>query len=452
SSCPAASPGSSSAAGRAGCAASRLRSARRWTPHDRGLAGRRDRVRGAGRGRAARADPRARVRPSGLGPSAGAAGPQLPRRPPRQPRGRRERRAGRPVRRLAARRRHRGRARRGRHRPRARLRREPRRVRRAGARLDPLGSRRQARPLLDRPRRPEDAPDAGGGPGGVRTVSGDGTGGGAAADGRELARRTRCPRRGRPRRRDLCVPARACTLARGLAGAGVRGRDLRRLRPRRGDLRADARPRGRRRQRRRSAQRRAARRARSERARRARPRARPSVDLGGLGARRRARDGVPAVVIERILHDRARSTPNRIAIDYEGRLVTYAELAAGADAYAVAFAEAGLRRGDRVATLTGNTPEHVEVFFACARLGLMLLPLSWRLTACELRYQLDDAEPSLFLVEDEYRGLAEQTGYRFDPFETATSGAWPRHESVTGEDGLLLVYTSGTTGKPKGAV
>jgi len=157
-------------------------------------------------------------------------------------------------------------------------------------------------------------------------------------------------------------------------------------------------------------------------------------------------------VIERILHDRARSTPNRIAIDYEGRLVTYAELAAGADAYAVAFAEAGLRRGDRVATLTGNTPEHVEVFFACARLGLMLLPLSWRLTACELRYQLDDAEPSLFLVEDEYRGLAEQTGYRFDPFETATSGAWPRHESVTGEDGLLLVYTSGTTGKPKGAV
>jgi fatty-acyl-CoA synthase len=156
--------------------------------------------------------------------------------------------------------------------------------------------------------------------------------------------------------------------------------------------------------------------------------------------------------IGRWLHDRARNTPNRVAIDYDGRRVTYAELADGADAYAAAFAEAGLRRGDRVATLTGNTPEHVEVLFACAQRGLMLLPLSWRLTAPELRYQLDDAEPSLVLVEDEYRELAEQTGHRFVSFETATSGARPDHETVTDDDGLLLIYTSGTTGKPKGAV
>jgi fatty-acyl-CoA synthase len=93
------------------------------------------------------------------------------------------------------------------------------------------------------------------------------------------------------------------------------------------------------------------------------------------------------------------------------------------------------------------------VLFACARLGLMLLPLSWRLTAPELQYQLDDAEPSLFLVEDEYEELAISTGKRHErltaPVETGTV---PGNESVTGEDGLLLIYTSGTTGKPKGAV
>jgi fatty-acyl-CoA synthase len=159
-------------------------------------------------------------------------------------------------------------------------------------------------------------------------------------------------------------------------------------------------------------------------------------------------------VIARWLGDRARNTPQRVAIDYEGRLVTYAELAAGADAFAAAFAESGLKSGDRVATLTGNSPEHVMVLFACAQLGLMLLPLSWRLTAPELRYQLEDAEPSLFLVEDEYANLAVATGKRHESLTTPASrhGTSYRDVTVTGEDGLLLIYTSGTTGKPKGAV
>ena len=113
-----------------------------------------------------------------------------------------------------------------------------------------------------------------------------------------------------------------------------------------------------------------------------------------------------AHTIGRWVRDRARATPERVAIDYDGRLVTYRELDEGSDAWAAAFHEAGLRRGDRVATLTGNTPEHVQVMLACAKAGAILVPLSWRLTAPELRYQLEDAEPSLFLVEDEYAQLA----------------------------------------------
>ncbi len=158
-----------------------------------------------------------------------------------------------------------------------------------------------------------------------------------------------------------------------------------------------------------------------------------------------------AHTVDRWLRDRARTTPARVAIDYEGRLVTYAELEESACAFAAGFADAGLRRGDRVATLTGNSPDHVAVLFACAKAGLMLLPLSWRLSPVELRYQLDDAQPALFLAEDEYAALAEATGRSFERL-ACPAGAGRDLSAAGDDDGLFLVYTSGTTGKPKGAV
>jgi fatty-acyl-CoA synthase len=157
-----------------------------------------------------------------------------------------------------------------------------------------------------------------------------------------------------------------------------------------------------------------------------------------------------AHTIGRWLSDRARSTPDRVAVDYGGRLVTYRELDEAADAFATAFADAGVSRGDRIATLTGNTPEHIAVLFACARTGAMLLPLSWRLSAPELTHQLEDAEPSLFLVEPEYDELASATGKRFDTLAVPAPGT--QRDVAVDSDGLLLIYTSGTTGKPKGAV
>jgi fatty-acyl-CoA synthase len=157
--------------------------------------------------------------------------------------------------------------------------------------------------------------------------------------------------------------------------------------------------------------------------------------------------------IGRWLRDRARATPQRIAIDHLGRTVTYAELDDASEQLAASFVERGLERGDRVATLTGNSPEHVAVFFACAKMGLILAPLSWRLAAPELAYQLADAEPALFLVEDEYAALADATGH---PFERLVLPDMSEGQSLghvaEDEDPLLLVYTSGTTGRPKGAL
>jgi len=156
--------------------------------------------------------------------------------------------------------------------------------------------------------------------------------------------------------------------------------------------------------------------------------------------------------LDRWIRDRARNTPDRVAIDFEGRLVTYRELDERSDAFAASFVDAGLRRGDRVATLTGNSPEHVQVFFACAKTGLTLLPLSWRLSPVELQYQLEDAGPAMFLVAAEYDELARATGRPFERLERPRPATRLQNMSIADDDGLLLIYTSGTTGKPKGAL
>jgi fatty-acyl-CoA synthase len=155
--------------------------------------------------------------------------------------------------------------------------------------------------------------------------------------------------------------------------------------------------------------------------------------------------------IGRWIRDRARTTPQRVAIDHLGREVTYAELDDLSERFAASFIARGLERGDRVATLTGNSAEHVAAFFACAKAGLMLAPLSWRLAAPELAYQLTDAEPALFLVEDEYAAPAEAAGHAFERLVPPDSRD-PVDVEVEDSDPLLLVYTSGTTGRPKGAL
>jgi fatty-acyl-CoA synthase len=148
----------------------------------------------------------------------------------------------------------------------------------------------------------------------------------------------------------------------------------------------------------------------------------------------------------------ARRTPERVAVDYLDRKLTYAEIDRRSDALAAEFLARGLGRGDRVATLTGNSPEHVIAFFACAKTGCMLVPLNWRLAVPELQFQLADAEPALFLVEDERAELASATGVPWEPLAPPDTRVEPVDAVVHGDDGMLLIYTSGTTGRPKGAV
>ena len=103
------------------------------------------------------------------------------------------------------------------------------------------------------------------------------------------------------------------------------------------------------------------------------------------------------LTLDRWIRDRARTTPARVAIDCRGAETTYAELDERSERLAAGLLEAGLVPGDRVATLTGTSAEHVVVFFACAKAGLILMPLNTRLAPPELAYQLADAEPAVLL-------------------------------------------------------
>jgi fatty-acyl-CoA synthase len=154
------------------------------------------------------------------------------------------------------------------------------------------------------------------------------------------------------------------------------------------------------------------------------------------------------LTIDRWITDRARTTPHRVAIEFGEREVTYAELDASSSDLARSF-----EPGQVVSTLTGNSPEHVALLFACAKAGAILHPISWRLAPAEIAYQLDDAGSAFFLVEDEYAELGDAalSLARVKPSTKPSRGSDPL-SAPGGDDGLLLIYTSGTTGKPKGAL
>jgi fatty-acyl-CoA synthase len=169
--------------------------------------------------------------------------------------------------------------------------------------------------------------------------------------------------------------------------------------------------------------------------------------------------------IGRWVDDRARADGDAVALDDRGVVVTYRELAERSAVLAGRLLAAGCRPGDRIATLTGNSAEHVVLLFACARAGLVLVPLSWRLTATELSAQLADARPALFCVEEEFDVTArEALGRLAEPVATyrlgraglerelPATGAAPAPGPVGDRDPLLMIYTSGTMSRPRGAV
>ena len=168
-------------------------------------------------------------------------------------------------------------------------------------------------------------------------------------------------------------------------------------------------------------------------------------------------------------------TPRRVALvdRGSGQRFTYAELDKLADAWRDVLVRAGIGRGDRVATLASNRAAQPALFFACARLGAVLVPLNWRLSPRELARVLANARPAVVVGEARFRALSEAASTEAaairwielpacgdapdvdalaHPRAADARAASAADVAVDMESPALILYTSGSTGAPKGAV
>ncbi|MCY3711370.1 MAG: o-succinylbenzoate--CoA ligase [Caldilineaceae bacterium] len=174
---------------------------------------------------------------------------------------------------------------------------------------------------------------------------------------------------------------------------------------------------------------------------------------------------------------RALATPEKVAVVFEGRSVSYAELDRLADGQAAGLAAQGIQPGDKVAARVENSLEAVALVHSVARIDAVFVPLNTRLTAAEIGWQLNLVEPALLVVDDEpvgkggdntgqWPGLAPDVQARLaeplqilsltrlggDESSIGRDADWERRESRQQEEGQLqsIVFTSGSTGTPKG--
>jgi fatty-acyl-CoA synthase len=146
-------------------------------------------------------------------------------------------------------------------------------------------------------------------------------------------------------------------------------------------------------------------------------------------------------------------TPDRIALRCGRREVAYAPLARAVAIAAGALRQRGVRPGDRVAYLGPNAIEFVIALFACARLHAVLMPLNWRLAPAELAWIMQDSAPRVLLADAAFADLPIRAqGCAEHDLAALEDGAPVAAADVADGAPLLLVYTSGTTGRPKGAV
>ncbi|MFJ5710634.1 long-chain fatty acid--CoA ligase [Streptomyces sp. NPDC093105] len=165
---------------------------------------------------------------------------------------------------------------------------------------------------------------------------------------------------------------------------------------------------------------------------------------------------------------RNRRSPRRTALVHEGRSLDYATLHDRSTRLAHALRGAGVERGDRVAFLGPNHPAYLETLFAAGLLGAVFVPLNTRLAAAELAYQLTDSGSRVLVharqPEEKVAGPAsaagtatllsvegEGPGLVYEEL-LAAAPAEPLDEEVGHDDICLIMYTSGTTGRAKGAV
>jgi fatty-acyl-CoA synthase len=170
--------------------------------------------------------------------------------------------------------------------------------------------------------------------------------------------------------------------------------------------------------------------------------------------------------------------PGKKALIYEGEKISYLELHQRANRTACWLQSLGIEKGDRVAAMLNNCPEFIELYLACSRLGAIFVPINFRLTGPELDYILGNSRPRIFVFGKDHAeiiqaldlnkvrplmllatvgGNPDISGFADYSEETAAfDGQKPFLTKSLGpanpEEPQVIMYTSGTTGLPKGAV
>ncbi len=175
------------------------------------------------------------------------------------------------------------------------------------------------------------------------------------------------------------------------------------------------------------------------------------------------------MVITEFLDLSAMLVPQRTAIAFEGKRFSYAQLKERVNRLADSLSRLGLKKGERAAILEVNCHQYVEACFATAKLGGVFVPLNFRIREDELKYLVNKAEPSILFVGSRYADMVdgvksqlpsvehfifiggEYKGMQdYDGLIAAGSAGEKTFAEVADEDIVMLMFTAGTTGFPKG--
>jgi long-chain acyl-CoA synthetase len=165
-----------------------------------------------------------------------------------------------------------------------------------------------------------------------------------------------------------------------------------------------------------------------------------------------------------VVREVAAKRPDAVALRHGGREVAYGELDERSNRLAQALLDSGVQAGSHVAYLDRTAPEVVELLFATAKVGAVTVPLNWRLAPRELALVLEDARPPVLIAGESYADVAGElvAGLSPAPERVVVGDAYERwlaaHDAIdpggrgASSDVVLQMYTSGTTGAPKGVL